>query len=191
MPNLSLPFQLLTVEQACQQLHQGKVIAYPTEAVFGLGCNPLDETALEQIFSLKNRPKYKGLILIASDWNQLDAFIEWSLLPENTINRMKQTSSEVITWVVPATSNVSKSLRGEHETVAVRVSQHPIVIDLCFTYGGALVSTSANLSKQEAARTHQDIAAQFANQVDCLQGELGGANKPSTIMDARTGEKLR
>ena len=191
MSDSSLPFQLLTIEQACQQVREGKVIAYPTEAVFGLGCDPKNEQALQNLLGLKNRPQEKGFILLASEMDQLNDFVEWSQLTDETMKLIQESWKEPVTWLVPAKPSVSKNLRGKHETIAVRVSTHPVVIELCLALDGPIVSTSANISEYEAARSHEEIAKQFSQKVDCLQGNLGSFANPSRIFDALTGQQIR
>ena len=80
---------------------------------------------------------------------------------------------------------------GEHASIAVRVSDHPVVCALCDAFGGAIVSTSANQSTQPPAMNYQELAQQFQSQVDCVQGDLGQQTKPSSIYDAKTGQQLR
>jgi L-threonylcarbamoyladenylate synthase len=186
-----LPFQWLTVHEAATQLQQDQVVAYPTEAVYGLGCNPQSEAALKALLALKERPVEKGLILIAANVAQLDAYVDWSVLEPERRQEVWHSWPAPVTWVVPCRASVSPTLRGQHTTLAVRVSAHPDVIALCEAFGGALVSTSANLSAQPAALSPEDLAAQFAAKVDCLQGQLGSQQQPSQIRDARTGAVLR
>lgn len=186
-----LPFQLLSVDEAAKQLQQDQVVAYPTEAVYGLGCNPQSETALKALLAFKERPVEKGLILIAAHIEQLETYVDWSALEPEQRQEVWNSWPAPVTWVVPCHAGVSPTLRGQHDTLAVRVSAHPEVIALCEAFGGALVSTSANLSAQPAALSPEDLAAQFSAKIDCLQGQLGTQQQPSQIRDARTGAVLR
>lgn len=175
---------------AAAALQDGGVVAYATEAVFGLGCDPQDAAAVLRVLELKQRPARKGLILIAADAAQLAPYV----LPFDAAMRARLAGSwpGPHTWVVPARPELSTLVRGEHETVAVRVSAHPQVQALCREFGGALVSTSANRAGTKPARTPFAVRRAFGEALDyVLPGAVGGAAKPTTIRDARTGAVLR
>lgn len=178
------------VHLAARALHDGGVIAYATEAVFGLGCDPRDENALRYLLALKQRPAHKGLILIAASPEQLFPYIE--TLTHEMWARMASTWPGPNTWVVPARKRLSTLVRGEHTTVAVRVSAHPQVRALCQAYGGAIVSTSANRSGVAPTRTSFQVRSTFGDALDyILPGAVGASRKPSQIRDVRTGTILR
>lgn len=178
------------VQQAVAILKQGGVIAYPTEAVFGLGCDPRNEDAVNRILELKGRDADKGLILIAASFAQLEPYIVQ--LDQQTRNELLATWPGPVTWIVPANDSVSTKLRGKHTTLAVRVTDHPLVQQLCNSFGGALVSTSANHSGEAPARTADKVKQYFKNSLDCiLEGETGGLNRPTEIRDALTKEIVR
>lgn len=178
------------INEAVYILQQGGVIAYPTEAVYGLGCDPANHKAVKKILELKQRDRNKGLILIAADFEQLSPFLEE--IDESLKERVHATWPGPVTWLWPAKSGVSIWLRGEHTTIAIRVTDHPLVVELCRTFGGALVSTSANISGKPPARNAEQVQAQFKDQLDyILEGEVGGLAKPSQIRDVVTGKVLR
>lgn len=169
--------------------HQG-VIAYPTEAVFGLGCLPAHVSAIYRLLELKHRPADMGLILIASDFSQLQPFLK-PLQPE-IVQRISSSWPGPTTWVLPALSKTSSLLTGKHHSLAVRVSAHPLVRALCQQSRSAIISTSANISGQSMSYSVLDVRLQFSNQLDyILNGSLGKSSKPSEIRDAITGETIR
>jgi L-threonylcarbamoyladenylate synthase len=171
-------------------INQGGVIAYPTEAVFGLGCDPLNIAAIEKILAIKQRSRDKGLILIASSWEQLKFFVEE--LPEDRMEKIFNTWPGPFTWLFPAKPSVSEWIRGQHTTVAVRVSAHPIVQKICQTLGHPLISTSANREGQQPTRSTEETQAIFKNEIEALvQGETTGLMNPTEIRDARTGKIIR
>ena len=171
-------------------LRSGGVIAYPTEAVFGLGCDPLDGRAVARLLELKRRPVAKGLVLIAADFEQLVPLVE-EPTPE-MMTRLLATWPGFTTWIVPARPDVPSWLTGRHAGLAVRVTAHPLAAALCRHYGGALVSTSANPSGYRPARDVLTVRRYFGNALDyILPGAVGGAARPSRIKDARSGELLR
>ena len=177
------------VQQAAQAIRAGAVIAYPTEAVWGLGCDPWDEEAVERLLMLKGRSVEKGLILVADNIRQFDFLFED--FPELWMDRMASTWPGPNTWLVPPQNMLPQWITGVHETVALRVSDHPLVRDLCAVVG-PLVSTSANPQGRPAARTRIRVEQYFRGQIDfILGGNLGGRKNPSVIRDLATGNVIR
>jgi L-threonylcarbamoyladenylate synthase len=165
-------------------------VAYPTEAVFGLGCDPTNEQAIAKILELKQRDRAKGLILIASDVEQLAPYLEE--LTEEARHRVLASWPGPFTWLWPARETTSEWLRGDFNTQAVRVTAHPLVRQLCQAFGKPLVSTSANLSGQPPARTANQVREQLGDQVDyVLEGDVGPQASPTEIRDALSGELIR
>ncbi|WON76654.1 L-threonylcarbamoyladenylate synthase type 1 TsaC [Serratia sp. UGAL515B_01] len=172
-------------------LEKQQVIAYPTEAVFGLGCDPDSQQAVIALLALKQRPLDKGLILIAADYSQLTPYIDDSVLSEQQRAAMFASWPGPVTWVVPAKSETPRFLTGRFSSLAVRVSDHPLVKQLCLQFGKPLVSTSANLSGEEPCRNVAEVRQQFGESFPVLVGHVGGRLNPSEIRDALTGEQIR
>lgn len=168
----------------------GGVIAYPTEAVYGLGCDPQQLPAVKRILQLKHRPAAKGLILIAANLEQLTP---WILPLSATLQaQVMATWPGPVTWLLPVKADVSPFIRGEHATVGVRITAHPLCRELCLQLGHALISTSANLSNQAPARSAQQVAEYFPQQLDAiLEGALGEQAQPTLIRDGLTGAIIR
>lgn len=178
------------IKRAVAVLERGGVVAYPTEAVYGLGCDPLREDAVDRLLELKGRPRQQGLIVIASGFGQLKGLLDTS--DEAAVNRARATWPGPVTWVFPARDHVPEWLTGGRGTLAVRVTDHPVAHALCAAFGRPVVSTSANRSGNEAARDEEDVRRIFGERVDCVVvGDVGGRENPSEIRDARTGEVLR
>jgi len=174
------------IRRASRILHSGGVIAYPTEGVFGLGCLPDDATAVYRILEAKDRDVAKGLILIASDAQQL---ADWIDLGDAEI---PSAESKPITWIVPATNAVPSWIRGAHKTVAVRLTTHPVARALCQETASCIVSTSANLSGQQPARNAHVLRRQFGHLVDyVVPGQCGSAQGASEIRDLKTDKIVR
>ncbi|MCG9698378.1 L-threonylcarbamoyladenylate synthase [Shewanella sp. Isolate11] len=171
---------------------QGGVIAYPTEAVYGLGCDPDNEAAIKQLLALKQRPWQKGLILVASEFAQLEAYVDKTRLTAEQLQNAFEKWPGPFTFIMPIKPDVSPLLSGQFDSLAVRVSNHPDVQALCQALGKPIVSTSANLTCQEPAMTADEVKLQFADKIDALVvGSLGAEPKPSTIIDAISGKILR
>ncbi len=178
------------LRRAVETVRGGGVIAYPTEAVYGLGCDPLDQDAVQRIFELKARDQAKGLILIASDISQLLPFM--APLSDAVTKTLEASWPGPVTWVVPAAESLPFWLAGGRETLAVRVTAHPIASALCRDLDMALVSTSANKNGQAPARTALAVRMLWGDAVDCIMpGEVGGLSKPTEIREALTGKVLR
>ena len=177
-------------DRAVAALRRGGIIAYPTEAVYGLGCDPANAAAVARLLDLKQRPQRKGLILIAAD----EAALQPWLVPIDvtTEARIGPTWPGPTTWLLPTAADCPEFLRGEHETLAVRVTAHPIAAALCRAWGGALVSTSANRSGGEPVRDAASARELFGAGVDAMvEGAVGDLDRPTPIRDARTGRTLR
>ena len=185
--------QKLKLDHAVKVLQQGGVIAYPTEAVYGLGCDPKNLSAVKKILEIKQRKKEKGLILVAANFKQLKPY----LLPlekdiEKKLLASWKNQNGAITWLVPAKKEVSEYLKGQFDTLAVRVSNHPVVKELCEMFNGAIISTSANIATKEAARTAEQVKQIFADKIDVIiEGETNVDALPSEIRDALTDEIIR
>ncbi|HVT34941.1 MAG TPA: Sua5/YciO/YrdC/YwlC family protein [Nevskiaceae bacterium] len=175
---------------AVAALHAGQVIAYPTEAVWGLGCDPENQLACERIFALKQRDWRKGLILVGSDFAQFEPYIR---MPSNSaLKRATATWPGPHTWIFPCADDAPMWLTGERDDIALRVSAHPVVRALCERFGGALVSTSANRSGREPARSATQLRLQFGPLTPrVVPGAVGGMVKPTPIRNVITGAIIR
>ncbi len=173
-------------------LRDGGVIAYPTEAVWGLGCDPFNEAAVVRLLAIKQRPVDKGVILIAGRLVQLDGLLDWEALPADRREAVLASWPGPNTWVIPATSKVPPTVTGAHDSVAVRISAHPKVVALCRAFGGPLVSTSANLAGQPPAFHREALDPVLLARIDAIvAGETDGLAAPTAIRDARSGATLR
>ncbi|WGE89534.1 Sua5/YciO/YrdC/YwlC family protein [Actinobacillus arthritidis] len=179
------------LENIVEQLKQNRVVAYPTEAVFGLGCNPNSEATVRALLKLKNRPEEKGLILIAPTKELLLPYIDECKLTAEHWQIFETPSERAITWVMPAKKDVPQYLTGQFDTIAVRLCRVPAVIELCQATGFALTSTSCNLTGQEPCRTADEVKSQFGMDFPVLDGNTGGKINPSEIRDIFTQHIFR
>lgn len=179
------------VSEAIAVVRTGGVIAYPTEAVWGLGCDPYNQESVERLLQIKKRPVDKGLILIASEYEQLAGLFMG--LPTELKQRLLEERERPTTWLVPDEKNeIPAWVKGSHSSVAIRLSRHPLARALCKGFGGMLISTSANEAGEKELRDEEDVSALFADQLDyILSGPLGGELQPSQIIDLQSGRILR
>jgi len=175
-----------------QALKDGKLVVYPTEAVWGIGCDPMNEAAFSLLLEAKNRPLHKGVILIAKDYSQVLPFIADEKIPMDKRAEILSSWPGPFTWLLPASQNAPEYITGGSELIAVRVTNHPTVRRMCDEFGGAIVSTSANLSGEPTPDTLKGVIDMFADKVAVYVDESLGANKsPSKITNGMTGEVIR
>ena len=177
------------IRLAVQRINAGKVIAYPTEAVYGLGCDPLNEEAVLNLLGLKKRSVDKGLILIASSLDQLEPYLQ---LNDTIISRVQATWPGPVTWIIPAQAWVPEWLTGKHTSLAVRVSSHPIAKQLCDSYGMPIVSTSANTSSRPPATCPWMVSRNLNDaSLFILPGKVGELRQPTPIYNALNQQQIR
>lgn len=179
-----------SLRRAATALQNGGVIAYPTEAVYGLGCHPLNEVAVNRLLQLKQRDPGKGLILISDDLRHFEPFLQ--PLNKSERDKITQKTEKPTTWIIPAQDWVPDWLTGWHGTLAVRVTDHPIAAELCKLAKMPIISTSANLTGHRPAKTSIQVRLQFDGQLDAIvTGKIKSAATPSLIRDLKTDKIIR
>jgi len=181
---------LLNAEEAADCLRDGQLIAYPTEAVYGLGCDPANESSVLKLLALKNRPESAGLLLIGQD---IDQFQTW-IGPVSQGQRATALASwpGPVTWLFPRGINTPYFISGSHDTIAIRVTAHPPCVALCRAFGGPVVSTSANPHSAAPAQSACEVEDYFGSFLGgILEGPLGGRASTSEIRDLGTGKVIR
>ncbi|HET9819728.1 MAG TPA: Sua5/YciO/YrdC/YwlC family protein [Rhodanobacteraceae bacterium] len=183
-------FGIDQVEGAAALLRRGGVLAYPTEGVFGLGCDPDDRAAFERIIAIKRRPPAQGVLLIAADFAQVEDWI--GEVPAVALERACAAWPGAHTFIFPRSPRVPDWVAGGHAGVALRVTAHAPAAALCLAFGGPIVSTSANRHGEAPARSADDITALFGDELDgVMDAPLGGLAHPTPITDAVSGAIIR
>lgn len=169
----------------------GGVFAYPTEAVYGLGGDPGNAGTIERIIALKRgRSAQKGLLMVAGNWAQCVGWIA-AIAPAERVEMARLGKTRATTFVLTAGEKVASALTdGETGRVALRISRHPVVRALCALIGQPLISTSANFAGEAAARSLAQVRAYFPD-LPVVRGALGGADRPSRIIDWSDRKVLR
>lgn len=208
--NSSAPTTTTSVIQAANCIKAGQLLAYPTESVWGIGCDPYDEEAVQRILAIKQRPQAKGMIVIIDSVERVAPLLlslneaqrgpilkSWQADSKNADSQHKQAH----TWLIPIPQTLAITIppwiTGQYQTVAVRVIAHPIIRELCQQLVsvrnplGLLVSTSCNPSGKPPASTFSDAYSYFGEQISYLQAETLGYTLPSQIRDAKTGLIVR
>ena len=181
---------LLNTVEAAGCLRNGRVIAYPTEAVYGLGCDPRNADAVSKVLALKQRPAESGLVLVGSNLEQFDAWI--GQVSSAALEMAARTWPGPVTWLFPRAKDVPDWIAGSHQTIAIRVTAHEPCSALCKAFGGPVVSTSANPHAAPPARSAGRVEEYFGRFLGgILEGPLGGFEHPSEIRDVQTAEVVR
>ena len=145
-------------------LREGGIILYPTEGVWGLGCDPFNKTAVQRLLKLKGRSVSKGLVLVTAGWSMVSDLIALDLADYPVLEEV----AEPITWVFPATPMVPPWISGDFGSVAIRATSHEIAREICQQFGGAVVSTSANISSSSPAMKLEDVDRYILDNVDYI-----------------------
>lgn len=185
-----------SIQKIVQHYEQGHVFAYPTEAVYGLGCDPQNKNAVYKILALKTREVEKGVILIASDFAQIADYVRFDSLTKDTQHKILATWPGPVTWLLPKSAHTPEWISGNSDMVAVRITEHPIVIAMCEAINGPLVSTSANPAGKSPAKTVAQLHAYFQDAIDdealhIIEGALGAQNTPSKIFHSLSMDVVR
>lgn len=196
-------FDKQTLESACQWLNDGQLLAYPTEAVWGIGCDPFNEQAVEQILAIKNRPIEKGMIVITADSELINDFFQPlpSTAQQNIRKTWQNSHNQATTFLfpIPPQIDIPHWVTGGRDTLAIRVINHPMIAELCQIIAktnpnnpyGFLISTSCNPTGNLPATTFEQAVSYFGQDIGYLLGDTLGYTQPSQIRDALINKVLR
>ncbi len=189
MASVPMP-ERLDANRATEIIVRGGVIAYPTEGVYGLGCDPFSAASVARVAAIKGRPLGKAMIVIASAFAQVAPLL--GPVDAQHFDAAKATWPGPHTWIFPASRDVPRWLTAPDNTIAVRVSAHPIVRALCDGADRPLISTSANRSGNNPMVSAEQIERELGDDIDAIvNGALGGHQGPTAISDARDGSVIR
>ena len=180
----------LDLNQSINWLKAGKVLVHPTESIWGLGCDALNESAIDLIFKLKQRPLNKSLILLAESYFSIKEFVT-SLNPDQE-KLLNEKWPGPYTFLFTYNKKLPKHLMNDTGKIAIRVSNHLPIKNLLALFKGFMVSTSANFSGQSNINCPNKILETFADDdVAYYDESLGNQSKPSQIIDLETGIIIR
>ena len=184
---INIPFHLWRARAVYER---GGIIAYPTEGVWGLGCDPFNQKAVERLLRLKSRPWQKGLILAVAATSTALPWLKG--LTDAQREQVLASWPGPTTWLLPHLNHWPTWVSGESSAIAMRVSAYEPVADLAAVVGGFIISTSANPAGLAPAMSAREVRRYFGQQVDLIMpGTVQGLNKPSAIKDAVTGDIAR
>lgn len=151
-----------SIRHAAHIIKHGGVIAYPTDTIYGLGCDPYNFHAVNLVNAIKNRPLNKNFILLAANIEQIKSLVILDKEQEKYITQQTQS----ISWVIQASPSAPQWLIDKNNMITIRLSQHAVVKRLCLALGHAIISTSANPSGKSPAKNSLDLHKYFHHRVD-------------------------
>jgi L-threonylcarbamoyladenylate synthase len=162
------------------------VVAIPTDTIQGLSCSPDDDLALRKVIKLKKRAKSKGLILLANKTIFFKRYVK-------NISDLKKIGKDKIptTYLVDSKRGVSRLIKGSHRTIAIRLTDDPLISALCDRLKSPIVSTSANISGKSLLTSLFELRQTFQNELDYMVKPSNYNGTPSQIINLKTGEKIR
>jgi L-threonylcarbamoyladenylate synthase len=170
------------IQNTIEVLKKGGVILYPTDTIWGLGCDATNDEAIDRIFKIKKREESKSMIVLLDSENKLAKYVKD--VPEQAWNLI-EFSTRPLTIIYDCGLNLSKKVIADNGSIAIRITRDPFCNQLIYKYGKPIVSTSANLSGEKSPEFFGDINPEVLNAVDYVvnlrQNEKSG-NKPSVIM---------
>ena len=166
-----------------------EIFAYPTEGVWGIGCNPFSESAVKKLINLKKRDENKGIIILAGNLSQIEDLT--SHLNNDLRKKMLRKWPGPHTWLVPSSSKTPKWLLGQSRLLALRVSNHEGVQKITSELEMPICSTSANISGKSPAIDENQIREFFGSKVHIIEGKLGGLTKPTPVQILESDEWIR
>ena len=177
------------VDEAVKFLNKGELIGYPTEAVYGLGCDPWNKESVNKISKLKGRSSDKPFLMVISSKDQLDDLVDVSSLTD----KVWESWPGHTTWLIKAKDSVPSWMKDKQTgKVGIRMSEHPVVVDLCNLFKKPLISTSANISGKSEIKDPSLLKKTFMTEIKYLvDGHIGNYQKTSIIIDMESGQKIR
>ena len=177
-----------SIRHAAHIIKSGGVIAYPTDTIYGLGCDPYNPHAVELLNTIKQRPLDKQFILLAGHIDQVKNLVRLNKEQEKTITQKTQPTS----WIVDASDNAPSWLVDSNNYITIRLCKQRDVIRLCNALGHAVISTSANISGKTPARNTLELHKYFHHLVDkILISDKAQTTKPSTIIRLCDNQVIR
>ena len=151
------------IDAAVKVLREGGVILYPTDTVWGIGCDAADKEAVARVFEIKEREDAKSLITLVADADMIGRYVK--VIPQMAIELI-EVNDKPMTIIYPGAMGLAENVVAEDGSVGIRIPQSEFCRQLCRRFGGAIVSTSANISGEEAPATFEDINASILDAVD-------------------------
>lgn len=167
------------IKKAIEVLRKGGIILYPTDTVWGIGCDATNPEAVEKVYKLKQRQDSKALICLVDSDARLQRYVRnvpevaWQL-----IDSLKDSGHRPTTIILDGAVNLAPNLIADDGSIALRITNEPFSHELCYRFQKAIVSTSANFSGEPAAQNYCDIDPRLAEAVDYVCWSRRQEHKP-------------
>ena len=187
------------IRNAVETLRNGGVILYPTDTIWGIGCDATNEAAVRRVYDIKQRDDSKALICLVDSDARLQRYVRnvpdvaWQLIDclkvaddgQQTVNgqHTKANAQRPMTIIFDGAVNLAPNLIAEDGSIAIRITQEPFSHELCYRFQKAIVSTSANISGEPAAQNYCDIDPRIIEQVDYVCWSRRQEHKPHQPSD--------
>ena len=179
--------QLRFIKKAVDVLKNGGVIIYPTDTVYGIGCDIFNPEALQRVRTIKNDPDIKLLSFICPSFKEISNYGKMS---DQAFRVMKHLLPGPYTFILPAVKLVPKKLWSKRNTVGIRIPDHPVALQLVRELGNPIISTSATNRKGEVLFDPLEIKTIFNSQVDLMLAAGNLSGKPSSVIDLSDEEPV-
>lgn len=190
----TIPAELIVVPEIVRALQAGQTVVYPTETSYGLGADATNPVAVAQLFAIKKRQAEKSMLVLMSDVTMAKQYVAWSEVLDELARKYWPGALTVVAPLKPNTF-ISPGVIGPNNTIAFRVTSHPLASALVAGLGRPLVSTSANISAQASPYDCDTVRRMFENETDQPDWILDAGNlpvrSPSTIVQLAPGEPLQ
>ncbi len=169
------------IRNAVETMKRGGVILYPTDTVWGIGCDATNPEAVKRVYDIKQRDDSKALICLVDSDARLQRYIRnvpdvaWQL-----IDSLKEAESKPTTLILDGAINLAENLIAEDGSIGIRITNEPFSKELCYRFQKAIVSTSANISGEPAAQNYCDIDSRILEAVDYVCWSRRQEHKPHT-----------
>ncbi len=179
------------IKKACEIMQKGGVILYPTDTVWGIGCDATNEEAVKRVYEIKRRADSKAMLVLVDNPVKVDFYVKevpsvaWDLIDLTT---------KPLTIIYEGARNLAPNLLAEDGSVGIRVTQETFSKELCFRFRKAVVSTSANISGEPSPAVYSEISQEIKDAVDYVvdfRRDETGHPKPSSIIKLGSGGEIK
>lgn len=179
------------IKKACEVMRQGGVILYPTDTIWGIGCDATNPEAVKRVYDIKKRADSKALLVLVDSDVKVDFYVQevpavaWDLI---------EYATKPLTIIYDGARNLAPNLLSEDGSVGIRVTREAFSKELCFRFRKAIVSTSANISGQPSPATFAAISEEIKQAVDYIvayRQDETDQPKPSSILKLGKGGEVK
>ena len=178
------------IRRAIETMNRGGIILYPTDTIWGIGCDATNANAVQRVFEIKQRSDSKALITLVDSEAKIQFYVHqvpdvaWSLI---------ELSEKPLTIIYDGARNLAPNLLAEDGSVGIRLTNEPFSKELCFRFRRAIVSTSANISGQPSPASFADITPEILNAVDYIctsRRDESAVRRASSIIKLGSGSEV-